>query len=172
MVSIIKVNEIQNQSGTSAMTIDSSGRVTRSVLPAWRVGLANNQSETTSGDHVVEFDTDNAENCFLQGGCTHSSGVITVPIAGLYFLSSTIRFNNVTSTNFVIVKLQKNGVTTGLSDAYALSDDHGSSYESVMTTDLFQCEAGDELRVQVNVQSDTSWHLSADNCHFNGFMVG
>lgn len=172
MTSILKVNEIQNQSGTSAMTIDSSGRMTRSVLPAWRVGLANDQNETSAGDHVVEFDTDNVENCFLQGGCTHSSGVITVPIAGLYFLSSSIRFDSVSSTNYVIVRLQKNGVTTGLSDAYALVDDHGSSYHSVTVTDVFQCQAGDELRVQVNVQSDTSWHLSGDNCHYNGFMVG
>ena len=35
MTSIIKVNNIQNSSGTSALTIDSSGRVTRPQLIAF-----------------------------------------------------------------------------------------------------------------------------------------
>ena len=65
MASIIGVQELQHTNGTSAMTIDSSGRVTMPVVPAWRVSITSDQSFTTSGLHTVQLDQTDTENCFL-----------------------------------------------------------------------------------------------------------
>lgn len=171
-MSTLKVDTIQHSGGTSGLTIDSSGRVSRNLIPSWRVGLNSNQNETSSGEHTVEFDNSSTENCFIAGGCTMATGVITVPVAGLYSLATTVRVNNVTSTNYIRLSIKRNNVQTGLSDAYAVVDDHGLNFHSLTATDLFQCDAGDELKVSCYIENDTSWNYGGDTCHFNGYMVG
>ena len=45
MSSILKVSEIQDPTnGNTALEVDNNGVVTRSVIPAWRVGRTSNQS--------------------------------------------------------------------------------------------------------------------------------
>lgn len=171
-MSTLKVDTIQHSGGTSGLTIDSSGRVSRNLIPSWRVGLDNDQNETTALGHTVEFDNSSTENCFIAGGCTLSAGVITVPVAGLYSIASSVRFDNVTGTDYIILRTVKNGSTSGLEDAYAIVDDHGTSYHSITVTDLLQCNAGDTLEISGYVSNDTSWHFAANTCHFNGYMVG
>ena len=168
----VKVDTIQNTSGTQAMTVDSSGRVLKSVLPAWRVSVTNEQFETAAGLYKVEFDKHDTENCFLQGGVTLSSGTITVPVAGLYRCGSTIRLDDVTGSYYIISYIRKNSATTGSSDTYVIADDHGSNYHSLVVTDLYQCQANDQLECYVYVQSDTSWSVYPTNSHFNGHLVG
>ena len=173
MTSIIKVDEIQNKAGTSAITIDSSGRVLRSAVPAWRVGLSTTQPQTSSGTKLVPFDTYNTQNCFLQGGVTLSSGTITVPVAGLYKVGSTIRVDDVNTAIYIISYIRKNQANQNLEDSYVLTDNHGVTYQSLTVNDLYQCEAGDELECYINVQSgDSSWELAQNVSHFNGHLVG
>ena len=171
-ISNLKVDTIKSTGGTTAMTVDSSGRVLRSVLPAWRIGLSNQQNETSSGTHKVTFDTTSGDNLFLQGGVTLSSGTITVPVAGLYKLGSTIRIDAVSSSYYIVSYIRKNQNADNSSDSYALVDDHGSSYHSLTVNDLYQCQAGDELECYINVQSDSSWHIEPYTAHFNGHLVG
>ncbi len=80
MSSVLKVDTIQNTAGTSALTIDSSGRVNRGVIPAWRVGrtadatISSGHATTTVIDYNETSNTN--RNFFIQGGCTISSGVL------------------------------------------------------------------------------------------------
>ena len=171
-ISNLKVDTIKSTGGTTAMTVDSSGRVLRSVLPAWRVGLSSNQSETSAGTFKVEFDKHDTENCFLQGGVTLSSGTITVLVAGLYKCGSTIRVDNVSGSYYIISYIRKNQAVDGSSDSYVIVDDHGTNYHSLTNTDLYQCAANDQLECYIYVQADTSWDLEAHTCHFNGYLVG
>ena len=152
--------------------MDSSGRVSRSTIPSWRVALSADQNETSSGSYTVEFNNSSTENCFIAGGCTLSAGVITVPVAGLYFISSTVRFNNVSGSYYIILRGVKNGSMTGAEDTYAIIDDHGSLYHTLTMSDLYQCDAGDELAVVGYVSSDSNWVYDGNTCHFNGHMVG
>jgi len=171
-ISNLKVDTIKSTGGTTAMTVDSSGRVLRSVLPAWRVGLANQIDKSSAGTHKVTFDITSGQNCFLQGGVTHNNGTITIPVAGLYKLGSTIRVDNVSSSYYIISYIRKNNATDNANDSYVLVDDHGSSYHSLTVNDLYQCQAGDELECYINVQSDTGWHIEPYTAHFNGHLVG
>ena len=41
MASTLKVQNIAHTGGTTAMTVDSSGRVTKPQIPAFHVGLAS-----------------------------------------------------------------------------------------------------------------------------------
>ena len=172
-ISNLKVGTIKSTGGTTAMTVDSSGRVLRSVLPAWRVSLINEQFETAAGGPFkVEFDKQGTENCFIQGGVTLSSGTITVPVAGLYRCGSTIRVDDVSGSYYIIAYIRKNNETTGSSDSYVIADDHGANYHSLTMTDLYQCQANDQLECYVYIQSDTSWSIYPTNSHFNGHLVG
>ena len=171
-ISTLKVDTIKSTGGTTAMSVDSSGRVFRSVIPAWRISLSANQTESSSGTHKVEFDKHDTENCFLQGGVTLSSGTITVPVAGLYKCGSTIRVDDVSGSYYIISYIRKNQVTTGAADSYVIADDHGTNYHSLVNNDLYQCAANDQLECWLYIQSDTSWNLNLNTCHFNGHLVG
>mgnify|MGYP005997131003 FL=1 len=173
-MSTLKVDTIQHSGGTSGLTIDSSGRLTRSTIPSWRVAISGADiTHTTANANVgVAFNNSSTENCFLAGGCTMASGVITVPVAGLYQMASSVRFNNVTGTDHIYLKIIKNGEETNASESYAIVDDHSPLYHSITVTDLYQCNAGDELAVAGFVSTDTSWAYDGNTCHFNGHMVG
>ena len=171
-ISTLKVDTIKSTGGTTAMTVDSSGRVLRSVLPAWRIGLTSQQTETSAGLKKVAFDTTSSKNCFLQGGVTSSTGTITVPVAGLYNVGATIRIDDVTGSNYIIAYIRKNQADNPLETTYVIVDDHGTNYHTLTVNDLFQCQAGDELECYIYVQSDSSWNLAAERSLFNGHLVG
>lgn len=172
-MSTLKVDTIQHSGGTSGLTIDSSGRVSRNLIPSWRVALNGDQSETTANTYItVEFNNSSTENCFLAGGCTMASGVITVPIAGLYFFTTLVRFDQVTSTDHLGLRVVKNNEITNSEEYTGIFDDHGASYHSANVSGLFECSANDTLTVKGYVLNDTVWHFASNSCFFSGYMVG
>ena len=85
MTGIIKVDEIQNNGGTTGLTIDSSGRVNQPALPAFfALGTASGYQACTTSNSVISEWSTSGTGYFSQGGLTHSSGVVTVPVAGVY----------------------------------------------------------------------------------------
>lgn len=78
MTSILKVSEIQDPTNSNtALTIDSSGRVTTPARPF--INLLHN----TDTNYAVPADITDWR-VHDSRGITHSSGVITVPVDGLY----------------------------------------------------------------------------------------
>ena len=56
-MSTLNVTNIANPNGTTGLTIDSAGRILKPALPAFRVGLVNSQSETSTNTfETVEWD--------------------------------------------------------------------------------------------------------------------
>ena len=171
-ISNLKVDTIKSTGGTTAMTVDSSGRVLRSVLPSWRVSLNSNQTLSSAGPNKVTFNTTSGNNCFLQDGVTHNNGTITVPVAGLYQINANLRVDDVSASYYIILYIAKNQVTSGPDASYFLVDEHGPSYHTMVGTDLQQCQAGDELECYLYVQSDGNYHVEANRSIFSGFLVG
>ena len=171
MTGIIKVDTIQNNGGTTGLTIDSTGRVQMPVVPAWRVGLTSNQVNSTSGsDVLVVFNESASDNCFLQGGVTLSSGIITVPVAGVYQVNVVCRIDFIGS-GYIIAKIKRNNVDSGNSDTYIISGSPSSNYENLTASDVFKCDASDTFRVTVYSDSDSNWNMN-DNTMFSGHLVG
>ena len=172
MSSRILVDEIYSKTGnTSALTIDSSGRVQMPVVPAWRVGLTGNQTNTTAGSDVqIVYNDSNTNNCFLQGGVTLSSGIITVPIAGVYHVNMSARIDFVGS-GYIIAKIKRNNIDSDNSDTYIIAGSPSSNYENLTGSDVFKCDANDNFRVTVYSDSDTSWNMNS-NTLFSGHLVG
>ena len=174
MTSILKVDTIQNTGGTTGLTIDSSGRVTRPVIPAWRLCLSALQNITTAGGSGtdVAFDDSSAGNFgFLQGGCTLSSGVITVPVTGLYQVNATLRFDDIGS-GYIIMRILKNNGQSNKQELYVINGSPSTSYETLSGGDVLSCTANDTIRISAMASADTSWHLDPNGCKFSGYLIG
>ena len=173
MTSTLKVSKIQDPTnGNTAIEIDSNGVVTRPVIPAWRVGRTANQSVGQgSSAVVVEFDRTTDQNCFVQGGCTISSGVVTVPVAGLYQINANVRLNAV-SANYIEFYMVINDVATGTSNfSYFLKGSPNSSYDSGAVSSVFSLSASDNVRIKVFAGGDTS-HTISSYSTFSGVLIG
>ena len=171
MASEIGVQTIQHTNGTDAMTIDSSGRVQMPVVPAWRVGKTSNQDVSSTGDVLITFNETDTDNCFLQGGVTLSSSLVTVPVAGVYQVNFVARVDGIGS-GYVVARLQKNAVATGNSDTYCIvGDGMSTTYDNLTMSDVFKADAGDNFRVLFYANSDNAYTIN-NNTTFSGHLVG
>ena len=173
MTSILKVNQIQNTAGTTALTVDSNGTVLMPQKPAWRLGLDVAQSETTAGGHDVIFDKTTGENCFVQGDLTYTAatGILEVGVAGVYQINSVLRVDDVGS-GYIIMRILINNDNTGASETYSIDGQPSSNYLTLTASDTFKLAAGDEIKIQLYVSTDTSWSVAVDTAFFSGFLVG
>ena len=89
-MSTLGIENIEHTNGTSAMTVDTSGRVTIPKVPAFAVrGFGSLQNAATVNGFTVGTGTDiiynytsidiNRDNAF-----DNTTGKYTVPVAGLY----------------------------------------------------------------------------------------
>ena len=131
MTSVLKVDNIQNSSGTSALSIDSSGVVTQPVVPAFRLEF-DGQSFTSAGTKDMLLDTavDSAgtdNRRFMQGGISITSGnaSVTVPVTGVYQINANCRIDGV-GTGYLSFSLKHNGSTTN--DGYDISGTPSTNY--------------------------------------------
>ena len=182
-MSEIKVNKIKSQQGSDAFTIASNGGVTTNdstaftigYLPAWRIGRDTDFNVTNSGTWTkAEWDGRDisAENLFMQN-VTYSSGHITVPVAGIYQVNASARYDGLTANSgYFILSLQRNDVRTGNADTYFLQVPQSASYHSANISDVFKCNANDTLSVYLYSSNDTSWHISANTSIFSGVRIG
>ena len=168
MASILKVNTIQDATNSNtAMTIDSSGRVSRSVLPAWRLGLTGNVDVSATGLQV-DWNKSSTDQCFIQGGCSNSSGVITVPVSGVYQINTTCRVNDV-GTNYIELYIKVNDDDDSI--GYHIEGDPYSSYHSISASEIFSLSANDNVRIRLYPGGDSSWRLHQLS-KFSGVMIG
>ena len=88
MTGIIKVDTIQSNGGTTAMTIDSSGRVIQSALPRFACILSS--STAIKSTSVVDAKFDNRLQRRRSFGYRSSVATFTAPLTGHYQISSSI----------------------------------------------------------------------------------
>ena len=88
----IQSDTIKHSGGTSAMTIDSSGRVSKSVVPAFFVyNSTNNWISNVSVGTLIQFNTAKFN---LGNHFNLSTYKFTAPIAGLYQFNVRMYVNN------------------------------------------------------------------------------
>ena len=132
MASIIGVQELQHTNGTSAATIDSSGRVLTPARPsffAYKSASDSSDQDYTSYTQV-QFDATqhNIGNCYST-----STYKFTAPVNGIYQFNWQVRVFNATTANYIWAALRKNGdIDWGNSNFIHanLEDPQGGSYQT------------------------------------------
>ena len=173
MTSVIKVDTIQNSSGTDALSISSTGGLLpkgQTAWPAFRLSLTTGQTETATGTDVdVIWNKSSGENCYIQGGMSLSSGVVTVPVDGIYIFSMMLRMDAVGS-GYIIGSIVRNNDYTGVSEGYVVAGDPAVDYENLTGSVHFKMSAGDNVRVSAHSGSDTSWAIQSISS-FSGSLI-
>lgn len=89
MTSVIRVDNIQNSTGTAALSIDSSGRVTMAntvEIDQWNLSA----SFSTNSATITGWERpDHGFGGYAGTGMTESSGVFTFPSTGLWKISGS-----------------------------------------------------------------------------------
>ena len=171
MASIIGVETLQHTNGTTAATIDSSGRILQPAKPAFRLALGTVQTISSTNATTLTFsDQGSSDQCFIQGGMSVSSGVVTVPVAGVYSLHFVLRIDGVGSGN-ITARMSVNNLASGQNTIYVISASPSSAQENLTGSGVFKLDANDTVRVTVDSSADGSYNAN-DRCEFSGFLVG
>jgi hypothetical protein len=176
MTSIIKVDEIQSKNGTSALTIDSSGRILQPAKPAFKMEMGVASGATNWGNHTDghKFLPDTMR--FNIGGhaeITATQGQFTCPVDGLYCMMYRLNFDSMAAAVYVNAYFMlNNSPINGSRDRSGrnIEDPQGGNYHTSNNTELFQFSAGDVISVNFFTHSDTSSNLR-DGSVFQGYLV-
>jgi hypothetical protein len=173
-MSKLQVETIAHTNNTTAMTIDSSGRVLQPTVPAFRVSLTADQNVTQANTFVdVVWDegtTSESDNCFTQGGFSWSSGVVTVPVTGVYHFDSVLRVDGVNS-GYIIMKIVKNNDQSNNKEIFSIEGAPASNYQAATGSGVFKLTASDNVRVTIYSESDTSVEVNVASI-FSGHLIG
>ena len=169
---------LQSGSGNIAMnaglTVDSTGRMTNSVQPAFCAQLSANQNNVT-GDftsYTVIFDTVRFDQNSNYNGAT---GIFTAPKTGRYFFVTNIGFNGLT-VSFTDVRVAFVGSVEGTINYYR---DNGGAFtvggniQAAIST-IIPMTANDTFKVVVQVGNSTKTvgvNGGSMNTSFAGYLI-
>jgi len=131
-MSVLNVNEIHDTTGNQALTINSSGIVTKPQLPFVAVDQNYNGYESVAHNAVIPFDNVYEGDSSLWDTANYK---FTCPVAGVYLMTFLGLLN--TSSNFQL-DFQKNNTT--FLKLYVDSE------RGLSGSTFVNCVAGDTLR--------------------------
>ena len=164
MASILKVNEIQHTGGTSALTVDSSGRILNPNMVAFQANRTAG-AVSTGSIYVCNNTTLNKGNAYST-----STGKFTCPVDGVYsFHAAVLTGNNSTAND---ISLFKNSNSTGNRMMRCRVDNAGdtAAHASATFNYIGEFTAGDTLYLYADsgdwFGTDFSWG------QFGGRLIG
>jgi hypothetical protein len=177
MASIIGVQTLQHTNGTTAATIDSDGKFLPK-MPAWnQVGIPN----APSGNSAIVWNSGNTGS-FAKHGCTYNSstGVVTVPVAGLYMVHFNLVCREQTSGNTITLQIEVSTDSGSTFDdataaSYSLLEqaEDASRWRTLSKTIVLDLDASNQIRIK-NDSSET-WEVPSDDNvggNFSGYLIG
>ena len=166
----LNVGTIKDATGTTtAMTIDSSGRILTPARPAFRAFIPSNLSANLASESLVNF---TSESFDIGSNYDNASGQskFVAPMDGLYSFSANVRIDGATS-GFAYLRFYKNGSALAVA-ALDITDSHGSTYHTFQIHELLELTSGDYIQIFGATPSDTSVTLYAEQSVFSGYLVG
>ena len=161
MASTLKVQNIAHTGGTTAMTVDSSGRVLQPTKPA---ACFHYQGTDLASTSIVPLNTQTV----LQGGMTMGSNAITVPVSGLYMIGYHHLSAVTNAHTSVFVRI--NGATNGvISSGWATQYRAGQTNNNFAISTIAPLSADDTVDFYV---SQGTIHGNADYNSMYVYLIG
>ena len=168
-MSQINVNTIANVSGTSALTVDSSGRATfaKAKTPSFHVYKSDNLTVPDNTQTQVVFNA----NYFIYDWTLNGSGDMTVGTGagGIYMIHCGGRINTATDGN-ASIKLKLNGTddaTHGRGSQYCYSE----YYQGLDITTMLELSDGDVLRMYLTQNTGDTRTAGNYDCGYHLKMM-
>lgn len=161
MTSILKVSEIQDPTNSNtALTIDSSGRVTMDARPSFfATSTATGYAALSANATFAGGDWWNDVHHNTGSHFNASTGIFTAPIDGVYFFSFSVL--NDGAQSFAIL-LNKNGST--------LLRNYIESGRALNFACSFYLQANDAIKIVAN--NADSYRLGSEYTWFSGCLIG
>ena len=161
MASTIKVNEIQNLAGNTALTIDGNGVVNQPMTPHMSMYLSGGNTWNDYGNNAVIKDY--IVN-FSQGiSINNSTGEFSVSQEGLYYISFSAYISGSSTTRRLAIILNGPGGT----GYWMAQGQAGGTDEVVNLNTIIQLTPSDKIVIR---QEYTGTQIFRANDHTNGFI--
>ena len=165
-VNEVKTDTIKDQSGTTAITIASDGKMTTSQyiqqngVPRFSARGGANQSST--GPFVVEFPSADVN----VGSCFNTSNYrFTAPVAGDYYLFYSVMSGG---ANYIRSQLKKNGSTFIGTEMFH----EAATYSRTSSGYIYTLAAADYVEVIYDTLGNDQGPVHPGYRQFMGFLVG
>ncbi len=179
-MSTLQVDNIKTSGGTSAMTIDSTGRVLTPARPCFSA-YRNTTSGTyyDSGDLIFDATTVNVGNCYDT-----SNGRFTAPITGSYHISCNIgaiyddnSANQFAANDWIQLQLKINGASGNKNPKQYLRVN--ATFETGFSiSHVFYLTAGQYVVAHIRANDTDSgdggfaYDSTTGFMHYSGFFIG
>lgn len=161
MASIIGVETLQHTNGTTAATIDSSGRILQPAKPAFRASGSSNGSVSTTNGGQISF-----PNAGLNQGSYYNTTTneFTCPVDGVYFFNCTLHVSTSQTQGFFIK-------VNDAAEAFAYHASQTGGYEGTASATLIkELSAGDVVDVESSMTG--SYYGGSAYSYFQGYLIG
>ena len=177
-MSTLNVTNIKGEGGgTTAMTLDSAGRILTPARPYFRVGMGTSQTGITNANVVFDTVKDN-----VGGHYSTSNGRFTAPIAGVYQFGHSILFQDVaTSDDGITVHYFKNGASDTTSWLFARADGQDANgysgsggYLNNVGSGTFLLAVNDYVNLNVYASGPIGIHGNSNQSwsQWYGYLIG
>lgn len=164
MSSVLKVDEIQNTSGTTGLTIDSSGRLLTPARPAFKAYSSLTGWQSFGGTGFVKMPFNNVQHNIGTHYDT-SNYKFVVPCNGVYYFYAQF-YHDANSHGQMIIKENN-------STEHAFSDNSNQG-DTVHTTVTLELTVNDYIETfgKISNSDTTDWYAYPSYSFFCGYLIG
>ena len=166
-MSTLAVDAITNATGTSAMAIDSSGRITTPAKPAFLAGRTGGNQAFTLGTFPFNLARINVGNCWNT-----TTYKFTAPVAGLYYFYGQGYYNDGAGNKRI--KLRKNNNT----DIVTAAANATANDESLNVSIIEQLAVGDTIDMYSDSNTSQTLYYNLNSAthgphtYLMGYLIG